>query len=416
MKELKCPNCHHVFTVDEDLFESLANQVRNAAFDSELSRRENELRSRMELEMKNASAEARRIMAEKIGAKDMEINRRDAEIARLTAQLQHTDDNLNIALMQERERIGETLRQKEHEIFELKTNAANERSRAIERESHLREQHTLELQQKQELIDYYKEMKARLSTKMIGETLEQHCQNEFNRLRAITYPNAYFDKDNDASSGSKGDFIFRDYIDGVEYISIMFEMKNEADTTATKHRNEDFFAKLDRDRRTKGCEYAVLVSLLEADTEFYTSGIVDVSYRYEKMYVIRPQFFLPVISMLSQASQKSVNYLRQLEDVRRQSIDVTNIEQQLNNFRDAFGRNYRLASEKFHAAIEGIDKSIASLQKIKDALIGSENNLRLANDKAEALTIKRLTRGNPTMKAKFDETRKTSADDADSVS
>ncbi len=193
-------------------------------------------------------------------------------------------------------------------------------------------------------------------------------------------------------------------------------MKNEADTTATKHRNEDFFAKLDRDRRTKGCEYAVLVSLLEADNEFYNSGIVDVSYRYEKMYVIRPQFFLPVISMLSQASQKSVNYLRQLEDVRRQSIDVTNFEQQLDNFRDAFGRNYRLASEKFHAAIEGIDKSIASLQKIKDALIGSENNLRLANDKAEALTIKRLTRGNPTMKAKFDEARKTSADDADSVS
>ena len=225
----------------------------------------------------------------------------------------------------------------------------------------------------------------------------------------MMYPNAYFDKDNDASDGTKGDFIFRDYADGVEYISIMFEMKNENDTTATKHRNEDFFAKLDRDRNKKGCEYAVLVSMLEADNDLYNEGIVDVSYRYPKMFVIRPQFFMSVISMLSQASRKSAGYMRQLEDARRQSIDVTNFEQQLNLFREGFDRNYRLASEKFRSAIEGIDKSIASLQKIKDALLSSENNLRLANDKAEALTIKKLTRGNPTMKVKFDEARRASS-------
>lgn len=222
----------------------------------------------------------------------------------------------------------------------------------------------------------------------------------------MMYPNAYFDKDNDVSEGSKGDYIYRDYIGGVEYISIMFEMKNEADTTATKHRNEDFFAKLDRDRKQKGCEYAVLVSMLEADNDLYNEGIVDVSYRYPKMFVIRPQFFMAVISMLSQASRKSADYQRQIETLMQQSIDVTNFEQQLNAFREGFGRNYRIASEKFKTAIDGIDKSIANLQKIKDALLSSENHLRLANDKAEALTIKKLTRGNPTMKEKFDEARK----------
>ena len=312
-------------------------------------------------------------------------------------------------MLEERQANAEKLRVKDNEIAELRTSVATERNRAIERENSLKQQHSLELRQKQELIDYYKEMKARMSTKMIGESLEIHCQNEFNRLRAVMYPNAYFDKDNEVADGTKGDFIFRDYIDGIEYISIMFEMKNESETTATKHRNEDFFAKLDRDRSKKGCEYAVLVSMLEADNDLYNEGIVDVSYRYPKMFVIRPQFFMSVISMLSQASRKSADYRRQLEEARRQSIDVTNFEQQLNAFREGFGRNYRLASEKFRAAIEGIDKSIASLQKIKDALLGSENNLRLANDKAEALTIKKLTRGNPTMKAKFDEARQTSS-------
>ena len=245
-------------------------------------------------------------------------------------------------------------------------------------------------------------MKARLSTKMIGESLETHCANEFNRMRNYAYPDAYFEKDNDASSGSKGDFIFRDYIDGVEYVSIMFEMKNEADTTATKHRNTDFLAKLDRDRTTKNCEYAVLVSLLEPDNELYNDGIVDMSHRYDKMFVIRPQFFLPIIGLLSQASRKSAEYKRELELARKQSIDVTNFEAKLNTFREGFARNYRLASEKFQTAIKEIDASIANLQKVRAALLSSENNLRLANEKADSLTIRRLTRGNPTMKAKFD--------------
>lgn len=434
MKELKCPNCQHVFRVDEDIFQSLVNQVRNATFDEELNRRSKELAERMKLEINAATTEMQRKFAEQLNDKQLELNQREnelrlmqqklddtrhrndaerdkilaqhkTEIDGLRAVISQSNDSKRIAVLEEREKIAGSLREKEQEISELKTLAANERSMAIERENHIREQHALELRQKQELIDYYKEMKARLSTKMIGESLEQHCANEFNRMRAVMYPNAYFDKDNDISDGTKGDFIFRDYIDGAEYISIMFEMKNEADTTATKHRNEDFFAKLDRDRTKKGCEYAVLVSLLETDNELYNEGIVDVSYRYDKMFVIRPQFFMPLIALLSQASRKTAEYKRKLEEVRMQSIDVSNFEQQLNSFRDAFGRNYRLASEKFRAAIEGIDKSIASLQKIKDALIGSENNLRLANDKAESLTIKKLTRGNPTMKAKFDEAR-----------
>lgn len=440
MKELKCPNCQHVFQVDEDLFESLANQVRNAAFDDEVKRRTAEIRMQIELEQRENSKDTERKFNEQLSRKDIELEKRetsiavlkekldamsaakdaefsrqlairDAEIEKLKSALAQNDNKQRIAILEERQNNVDQLRKKEAVISELKTQAATERSKAIERENSLKEQHALELRQKQELIDYYKEMKARLSTKMIGETLEVHCHNEFNRVRAMMYPNAYFDKDNDASDGSKGDFIFRDYIDGIEYISIMFEMKNESDTTATKHRNEDFFAKLDRDRTKKGCEYAVLVSLLESDSELYNEGIVDVSYRYPKMFVIRPQFFMSVISLLSQASRKSISYRQQLEQIKQQSIDVTNFEQQLNAFRDAFGRNYRLASEKFRAAIEGIDKSIASLQKIKDALLGSENNLRLANDKAEALTIKKLTRGNKTMQAKFDEVRRNSEED-----
>ncbi len=438
MKELKCPNCQHVFKVDEDLFESLANQVRNAAFDDEVCRRTDDIRQRISIEFQAKAKEIENNFSRRLSEKDMDLVKRDSElrsarerleslsrekeaefdkkiaasnveIERLKAIIDRNDSDRQIALLEERQATAEKLRLKDNEIADLRTSAATERNKAIERENNLKQQHSLELRQKQELIDYYKELKARMSTKMIGESLEIHCQNEFNRLRAMMYPNAYFDKDNDASDGTKGDFIFRDYADGVEYISIMFEMKNENDTTATKHRNEDFFAKLDRDRNKKGCEYAVLVSMLEADNDLYNEGIVDVSYRYPKMFVIRPQFFMSVISMLSQASRKSAGYMRQLEDARRQSIDVTNFEQQLNLFREGFDRNYRLASEKFRSAIEGIDKSIASLQKIKDALLSSENNLRLANDKAEALTIKKLTRGNPTMKVKFDEARRASS-------
>lgn len=267
----------------------------------------------------------------------------------------------------------------------------------------------------EEEVERLKDFKTRLSTKMVGESLEVHCSTIFNGELRPLFPSAYFEKDNDASAGSKGDFIFRDYDGDTEYISIMFEMKNEMEETATKHRNEDFFRKLDADRTAKGCEYAVLVSLLEPDNELYNGGIVDVSHRYPKMYVIRPQFFKAIITILVNAAKKSIDYQRQLAIARKQTIDVTNFEGQLNAFKDAFGRNYRLASEKFKAAIDEIDKSITHLQKIKDALIGSENNLRLANDKADNLTIKRLTHGNPTMKAKFDEVHKKEATEASEI-
>ena len=259
---------------------------------------------------------------------------------------------------------------------------------------------------KEEEIERYRDMKARLSTKMVGETLEQHCEVEFNRIRATAFPRAYFEKDNDAACGTKGDYIFREFDeDGNEVISIMFEMKNESDTTATKHKNADFFKKLDADRKKKGCEYAVLVSLLEQDSELYNEGIVDVSYRHEKMYVVRPQFFLPIIGILRNAAMASMEYRRELSTMRQQNVDVTNFEAQMNDFKEKFGRNYRIASERFAKAIEEIDKSIDHLQKTKSALLSSENNLRLANSKAEELSIKKLTRNNPTMKAKFEEAR-----------
>ena len=258
----------------------------------------------------------------------------------------------------------------------------------------------------QEQVDYYKDLKTKMSTKMIGETLEVHCSTQYNQMMRSMLPNAYFEKDNDASGGSKGDFIFRDFApDGTEYVSIMFEMKNEADETATKHKNEDFFKKLDADRRAKNCEFAVLVSLLEPDNELYNGGIVDVSYKYDKMYVIRPQFFLPIISLLVQTSKKSLEYKQQLAIAKNQSIDVTNFENQLLDFRDKFGRNYRIAGEKFQTAIDEIDKTISHLQKTKENLLSSINNLRLANDKAEALTIQKLPRGNPTMTELFDKAR-----------
>ena len=256
------------------------------------------------------------------------------------------------------------------------------------------------------MVDYYKDLKAKLSTKMVGETLEAHCDTEFNRYRTTMYPNAYFEKDNDASSGSKGDFVFRDFdADGTEYISIMFEMKNEMDATATKHRNEHFFEKLDKDRKEKGCEYAVLVSLLEQDNEFYNGGIVDVSYRYDKMYVVRPQFFMPIISLLSQASKKSIEYKRELINARQQSVDITNFENKINDFKERFGKHYTNASTKFLKAVEDIDKAIKNLQDMKKDLLASENYLRLANNDTDDLTIKKLTRGNPTMKKMFEDAK-----------
>ena len=402
MKELRCPNCGSVFTVDEADYASIVSQVRNAEFNGEISRRMAEMSARKDAEQKASMAEADKSFNRKLNEKQQALMEKDNEIARLKEQ---NASKLRIAILEEQQKVKEALQKKDAEISELKARAMLDKSEAEVREKGIKEQYEDKLKRSQELVDYYKDLKSRMSTKMVGETLEIHCSTEFNTKLCPFLPNCYFEKDNDASSGSKGDFVFRDYEDGTEYVSIMFEMKNEMDQTATKHRNEDFFRKLDADRKEKHCEYAVLVSLLEPDSEYYNNGIVDVSYRYPKMYVVRPQFFVPLITLLVQASRKSVEYQRQLAVARSQSIDVTNFENALLDFKDKFGRNYRLASEKFQKAIEEIDKSIDHLQKIKDALLGSENNLRLANDKAEDLTIKKLTRGNPTMKAKFDEAR-----------
>lgn len=435
MKELKCPKCGNVFQVDEADYASIVNQVKNKEFDAEVKRRISELHERNKAEQQLAEAKAEKAFMAELGKKDVALTEKDAvinglkqelhnaeekkateltialadkdkEIAALKSTIKENESRLKIAVMEEQRKAQNDAQSKNEEIAALKASAELDKQKAANHENAIKEQYELKLKAAQEQVDYYKDLKTRMSTKMIGETLEIHCSTQFNQTMRSMMPNAYFEKDNDASGGSKGDFIFRDFgADGTEYVSIMFEMKNEADETATKHKNEDFFKKLDSDRRAKGCEFAVLVSLLEPENELYNGGIVDVSYKYDKMYVIRPQFFLPIISLLVQTSKKSLEYKQQLEIAKSQSVDVTNFENQLLDFREKFGKNYRLASEKFKTAIDEIDKSIQHLQKIKDALLGSENNLRLANDKAEALTIKRLTRGNPTMKQKFDEAR-----------
>ena len=403
MKELKCPKCGNVFVVDEADYISIANQVRNNEFHNDLEARIREMEKTARSQREADTLRVREEFIAKMGQKEQQI-------ALLKAELQKKDDQTKIALLEEKNRVQQELQAKDAAIAQLNGRVASERQEAKIRENSLKEQYDFQLKQKQDEVNYYKDLKTKMSTKMVGETLEIHCSTEFNRMRTAMYPNAYFEKDNDARGGSKGDFIFRDFQDGTEYISIMFEMKNEMDQTATKHRNEDFFEKLHKDRTEKGCEYAVLVSLLEPESEYYNGGIVDVSYRYPKMYVVRPQFFMPLISLLTQASKKGLEYKQALIAAQRQSIDVTNFEADLADFKDKFARNYRIASEKFRTAIEEIDKSISHLQKIKDALIGSENNLRLANDKAEGLTIKKLTRNNPTMKEKFEQVQQTKAE------
>ena len=439
MKELKCPKCGSVFTVDEADYASIVSQVKNTEFNEELNRRLQELHERHKAEELLTISKVEKNYQDALNKKELEIKEKEAKIGQLNSKLNEAEqvkkseislalaekdkvildlkstvsegeNKLKLAVMEEQRKASESLQSKDKEISELKANAEISRQKAINFVNTQKEQYETKLKMMQEQVDYYKDLKTKMSTKMIGETLEIHCSTQFNQMMRPMMPNAYFEKDNDASGGSKGDFIFRDFApDGTEYISIMFEMKNEADETATKHKNEDFFKKLDADRKAKNCEFAVLVSLLEPENELYNSGIVDVSYKYDKMYVIRPQFFLPIISLLVQTSKKSLEYKQQLAVAKSQSIDVTNFENQLLDFRDKFGRNYRLASEKFQTAIDEIDKSISHLQKIKDALIGSENNLRLANDKAEALTIKKLTQNNPTMTALFDEARQNAA-------
>ena len=414
MKELRCPKCGNVFTVDEADYASIVSQVKNAEFNDEVARRIEELHKQQK-----AQQQAREALASQ--AHEKALYEKDKEIAALKAAMAQNAQALEIAVLKERQQAKEAAQAKEVEIAELRSKAKLAASEASLREKNLQAEYEGKLQLAQseaaarirvaeEEVERLKDFKTRLSTKMVGESLEAHCNTVFNSEMRPMFPNAYFEKDNDASGGSKGDFIFRDKEDGIEYISIMFEMKNEMDETATKHKNEDFFKKLDADRKAKNCEYAVLVSLLEPESELYNSGIVDVSYKYPKMFVIRPQFFKSLIMLLVNAARNTVAVKKELELARQQSVDVTNFESQLLAFKDAFGRNYRLASEKFKTAIDEIDKSIAHLQKIKEALIGSENNLRLANDKADNLSIKKLTRGNPTMESKFEEARRVASE------
>ena len=369
MKELKCPKCGNVFTVDESDYADIVNQVKTKEFQAELDRRMKEMEKRQALQQQADELKAE----QQLQAKQLEFTQQ--------------------------------LAAKDNEISSLKASLASKDTEALARLQSQKEMYDTQLKDKQTQIDYYKDLKTRMSTKMVGETLEQHCNIQFNTTIRSLMPNAYFEKDNDASEGSKGDFIFRDNDDDLEYISIMFEMKNESDTTSTKHKNEDFLKKLDEDRRKKGCEYAVLVSLLEPDNEYYNTGIVDMSHRYEKMYVIRPQFFIPIITLLVQAAKKSLEYKRQLAIAQSKEVDVTNFENRLNEFRNLFGKNVKNAHDRFQDAISAIDKSIADLQKAKENLLKSDDHLRLANGKVDALTIRKLTNNNPTMKAKFDEAR-----------
>lgn len=428
-RELKCPKCGTTFSVDEADYAAIVSQVKSIEFQTEVDRRMEELHRRNSAEQKLVLEKNQREFQEKLNSKELEINKKDGEISQLKQQLNslsqakdlefvkrltekdktieglksqinQSEDRLQIALLEERQKSVKEIQNKQSEINELIVKAEAQKSESLKSEAMLKEQYEIRLKQANELIDYYKDMKSKQSTKMIGESLEVHCSTEFNRVRPL-FPNAYFEKDSDITQGSKGDFIFRDFEDGVEYVSIMFEMKNEADETQTKHKNEDFLKKLDQDRRNKGCEFAVLVSLLEQDSELYNTGIVDMSHRYEKMYVIRPQFFIPIITLLVQTSKKSLDYKKQLEIAKRQSIDVTNFENELSDFKDKFAYNYRLASKKFQNAIDEIDKTISHLQKVRQELVGSEDNLRLANDKAEKLTIKKLTKNSPSLRDKF---------------
>lgn len=387
--EIKCPHCSTVFTVDEAEYANITQQVRTAEFEKELHARLAEAEKAKQTEI--ALAEAKVAQAAQKAVAD-----RDVQILNLKSELGQANAAQKLAVV---EAVAATAKKLAEADTRLTLQAAEQKVK----DSSLTESHTKELALKDELIERYKDLKAKMSVKLLGETLEQHCETEFNRMRSLAFPNAVFGKDNDASAGTKGDYVFRDYSDsGVEYVSIMFEMKNESDLTATKKKNGDFLAKLDKDRTDKGCEYAVLVSMLEEDSELYT-GITDVSHLHPKTFVIRPQFFLAIIALLRNAAQDTILVKAELEQVKKQTIDVTDFETDLEDFKSTFGRNYDLAKRKFDAAVKDIDAAIDRLQKVKEGLLGSENNLRLANDKASGLSVKKLTKGNPTMQAKFAE-------------
>ena len=428
MPEIKCPNCGNLFTIDQNQYDDLIREVRNDVFEKEIQQRLNIEKEKLESsfkvqQMQSSNENQNKIrelqsqidslkntiannelaknsaISEAINKKELELKNKDLEISNLQSKL----DNQALSLDM---KYKELINSKDQEIVSLNNKIDLNKKEAEIKQNNLIEQQRLELKAKDEQIAYYKDMKLKLSTKLVGESLEQHCQNAFNSIRMTAFPHAYFEKDNDSSSGEKGDFIFKEYTEeGAELISIMFEMKNENDETATKHKNEDFFTKLDKDRKTKNCEYAILVSMLEPESELYNAGIVDVSYKYPKMYVVRPQCFIPIITLLRNASLNASKYKNELMIARNQSIDVTNFENSLLDFQDKFNKNYNLASQRFNSAIEEIDKTIDHLNKVKEGLLGADRNLRLANDKAQDLSIKKLTRNNPTMKEAFDKVK-----------
>ncbi len=402
MHELKCPKCGSVFSVDEADYASIVSQVRGIEFDTEIRRRLAELHSQYEAEQKAKAVTAEQAYQTALFKKDQAILAKDGEISRLKEQMAAQGDRQKLAVGTAVAAKNEEIANLNASILQLRSSALLAAKEAALHEDNVRKEYEAKLKMAQEQVDYYKDLKTRLSTKMVGETLEAHCSNVFNGEMRPMFPNAYFEKDNDASLGSKGDFIFRDFEDGTEYISIMFEMKNEMDETATKHKNEDFFKELDKDRKEKGCEYAVLVSRLESDSERYNAGIVDVSYKYEKMYVVRPQCFIPIITVLRNAAMNALMYKQELAVVRNQDIDVTDFEERLLSFKNDFSRNYDLAHSHFDKAIDEIEKTIQHLEKVKAELMGSDKQLRIATNKVEDVSIKKLTRGNPTMKAKFE--------------
>lgn len=414
MNQIKCPHCGEVFTIDESNYDSIVKQVRDHQFNEELKRREKEYNERLETELKLVKTQTESLSQKALSEKDRQIEM-------LKSQLLSKNKDNELVTRDALDKVKERLQEKENQILRLNEQLKNKDteselklSKALEKKNEeisklqassqaMKESYQKQIEGKDEMIAYYKDFKAKQSTKMIGEDLEQHCLYEFNRVRPL-FRNAYFEKDNDASLGSKGDFIYRDYDDeGTEFISIMFEMKNEADTTATKHKNEDFLQKLDKDRREKKCEYAVLVSLLEMDNDLYNEGIVDMSHRYEKMYVVRPQNFIPIITLLRNASMNSLAYKKQLIVLQNQDIDYKNFENNMNTFKTAFAKNYELASRKFQDAIDDIDKTIKALEKTKADLLSSDRNLRLANDKAQELSIRKLTKNAPSIAEKFKE-------------
>ena len=441
MNEIKCPKCGTVFQIDEQDYESIVKQVRDHTFEEELNERKAQFQRELEsavklakadtekklleqvnqLKMANANLETRIQSSEEEKKQAVQLTKAAVEkeyaskISELTLSKTKLENDLKLKDTENKLAVEQAISAKDKTIDSLSNELSLKEKEFQLKETSMKESYESKLKDKDEQIAYYKDFKARQSTKMIGESLEQHCSTEFNKLRSL-FKNCYFEKDNDAKTGSKGDFIFRAYADDEhtsEIVSIMFEMKNEADQTATKHKNEDFFKELDKDRKEKKCEYAVLVSLLELDNEYYNVGIVDVSYQYEKMYVIRPQFFIPLITLIKDLASKSLEYKNELELVRSQNIDITHFEQNINTFKDSFSRNYRLASERFAKAIEEIDKTIDHLQKTKEHLLKTEDNLRLANNKAQDLTIKKLTHKNPTMAKMFDDLKK-NADDVSS--